>query len=404
MTCAYYLAKQGHEVSVIEGNSGVALEASFANGGQLSYSYVEPLASPGALPKIPLWLFGRDSPLRFRPKMDPHQWRWCWEFLRACTREQNRAATAHLLRLAFYSRDLMQELVTQEALDFDYAKQGKLVIYADPPSFSAAVEQMEYQKTLGCEQEALDADQCVECEPALAHAKKDIHGGIYTAGEYAGDCQRFCSGLQTILRSGPYRVNFLFNTWISDFAAEGETIRAVRTSAGDIEGDAFVLALGAPSYQLSRKIGIRLSIYPLKGYSITLSTEGHGGAPRVSITDSKRKVVYARLGERLRVAGMVELVGYDREIDQRRVAELVNATREIFPGCADFTQVKPWSGFRPATPTSLPILGKTRFRNLYLDAGKGTLGFTLACASGRIVADLVSGKQPEIDITPFSAC
>ena len=394
MTSAYFLARAGFEVTVVERNSGVGLETSYANGGQLSYSYVAPLAGPGVLPKLPPWLLRRDSPLRFVPRLDWRQWRWALQFVAACNAPRSRTTTARLLRLSFYSRAAMQRMVAEEALDFDYAQSGKLVLYGDAPSFDAAVATMDFQRELGCEQHALDVRQCVQLEPALAHIAPRIAGGIHTPSEDAGDCYRFCVSLERVLRA--QGVRFHLDTRVREMVESGGRIAAARTDRGEIEADRYVVTLGAQSVFLLRALGIDVPIWPLKGYSLTLAVTDAARAPRVSITDHKRKVVYARLGAELRVAGMADVAGFDADLDPRRIDLLVECVRRTFPDCADLSDVKPWCGLRPATPRGTPLIGATRYPNLLVNIGHGALGFTLACGCGQIIADLARGAPAAI--------
>jgi D-amino-acid dehydrogenase len=398
MTSAYFLARDGHEVTVVERNAGVGLETSYANGGQLSYSYVAPLAGPGVLPKVPPWLMKRDAPLRFSPRLDYYQWRFCLQFVLACTAAQSELTTSRLLRLSFYSRALMHAMVAGEALDFDYVRNGKLVFYSDAAAYRGALEMMEYQKSLGCEQQALDRAGCVALEPALTHIAPEIAGGIYTQSEDAGDCYRFCTSLERVLRGGAHPVKFEFNTRVTGFVRAGSSIAAVQTDRDAIAADVFVVTLGAQSVFLLRPIGIDAPIYPLKGYSLTLPIANATAAPFVSITDHKRKVVYARLGEELRVAGMADITNYRAELDCARIDVLVREVKDTFPGSADFGRVKPWCGLRPATPKGTPVIGHTQYSNLLLNIGHGALGFTLACGCGKITADLAAGRDAEISL------
>jgi D-amino-acid dehydrogenase len=399
LAAAYYLARDGHEVSVVERNHGVGLETSYANGGQLSYSYVAPLAGPGVLPKVPPWLLRRDAPLRFRPALDWHQWRWCLEFVLACTRRQADLTTRRLLRLAYYSRSLMHRFVEEERAEFDYVRNGKLVVHSKPASFEAARRLLDYQASLGSEQQALSADECVALEPALAALRPRIAGGIYTPSEDAGDCYEFCLALERILRTNG--AQFLLSTEIRRLLRWRDRILGVETSAGVLEADRYVLALGAASPWLVRPLGIRLPIYPLKGYSLTLPVGPQHLAPRISVTDFTKKIVYARLGDELRVAGMADLSGHRATIDESRVATLLEETRAAFPEASDFSRLKPWCGLRPATPKGTPVLGLTPYPGLLLDCGQGALGFTLALACGRVTADRVAGRSPEVPLEGF---
>ncbi len=400
LAAAYYLARDGYDVAVVERNAGVGLETSYANGGQLSYSYVAPLAGPGVLPKIPPWLLRRDSPLRFRPALDPHQWRWCLEFVLACNRAQADLTTRRLLRLAYYSRALMHRFVAQEPAEFDYVRNGKLVVHSSAESFESARRLVDYQASLGSDQQALGPDECLALEPALASLRPRLAGGIYTPSEDAGDCYEFCLSLERLLRA--VGVRFHLGTEIRRLLRWRSRIFGVETSAGVLEADRYVLALGTASPGLVRPLGIRLPIYPLKGYSLTLPIGPGRLAPRISITDFKKKIVYARLGDELRVAGMADLAGHTPTIDESRVATLLDETRAAFPDASDFARLAPWCGLRPATPKGTPVLGATRrYPNLLLDCGHGALGFTLALGCGRLIADIAGGRAPEVPLEGF---
>ena len=398
VACAYYFWRDGHEVTVLERNDGVALETSFANGGQLSYSYVAPLASLSVIPKLPPWLLRRDSPLRFRPELDIEQWRWILEFLAACNNETAELTTERLLRLAFYSRDLMHELVRTHAMDFDYVQNGKLVVHTDPKSFESAKRLMEYQRTLGAEQRSLDPREVVDLEPALEHLAKRMCGAIYTPSEDAGDTYKFCNELKRVMTTGPNCVTYRFGIEVKELLPWRGRLMGVETSHGVIEADAYVLALGTNAPHLLKPLGIRVPVYPLKGYSLSLPITNDRGAPRISVTDFKRKVVYARLGDDLRVAGMADIAGKRAQIDAQRVDQLVAEVRNAFPHATDFRKLGPWCGMRPATPKGTPVIGATPHANLWLDVGHGALGFTLALATGRILADLVGGHVPRVPL------
>jgi D-amino-acid dehydrogenase len=314
LATAWYLRADGHQVAVVERNRDVALETSFANGGQLSYSYVAPLAGPGVLTKLPGWLLRGDSPVRFRPRADLEQWRWLLQFVRACTLEQSEACTRKLLSLSFFSRDLMQELLVHEpALRFEHANAGKLVVYRTGAAFDAARRLLDYQRSLGCEQEALDVKACIAQEPALAHLGTQLQGGIFTRSEDSGDCYQFCvSMMRLLLERG---VGFRFGTTITQLRRD--SAQKVAAYAGDerLDADHIVLATAAASVPLLRTLDIRVPLYPLKGYSLTAPVVADAAAPRVSITDFERKIVYARLGNRLRIAGMADITGRRADID-----------------------------------------------------------------------------------------
>lgn len=408
LSTAWWLARDGHDVVVVDRNDGVALETSFANGAQLSYSYVAPLAGPGVLPKIPPWLFRRDSPLRFTPALDPDQWRWLASFVLACSRKQSEATTRRLLGLSFYSRRLMHEFVASEAFEFGHATNGKLVVHSDTDACAGARALVDYQRSLGCEQEALDRERCLALEPAFGDGTRGLGarlvGGIHTPGEEVGDCYRFCVGLERKLMTPGTGVSFALGTQVRRLVTERARVVAAETSNGPIDADAFVVAAGAASGRLVKGLGIRVPVYPLKGYSLTLPLTGP--APRVSVTDFKRKVVYAPLsgpdGAMLRVAGMADIAGWSREPDPARLAQLVAEARSAFPDAADYAKpvetMSPWCGLRPATPLGSPILGRTPLQNLCLNVGHGALGWTLALASGRIAADAIARRPSEIPL------
>jgi len=402
VTAAWHFWRDGHEVTVVERNPGVALETSFANGGQLSYSYVAPLASPSVIPKIPPWLLRRDSPLRFRPELDWDQWRWILEFLAACNDATADRTTGRLLRLAFYSRDLMHELVRAHEMDFDYVQNGKLVVHTNRQSYESAKRLMEYQRTLGADQRALDPKACVELEPALEHMAPRITGAIHTPSEDAGDTYKFCNELKRIMTSGPNPVAYRFGVEIERLLPWHGRLMGVETSHGVMEADHYVLALGTNAPYLLKPLGIRVPVYPLKGYSLSLPVTDERGAPRISVTDFKRKVVYARLGGDLRVAGMADISGRRAVIDGERVDQLVTEVKNAFPDATDFRKLGPWCGMRPATPRGTPVVGATPHANLWLDVGHGALGFTLALATGRILADLAGGRASKVALDGFT--
>ena len=408
LATAWWLARDGHDVTIVDRNDGVALETSFANGAQLSYSYVAPLAGPGVLPKIPPWLMRGDSPLRFYPSLDPDQWRWLASFVLACTRSQSETTTRRLLALSFFSRRLMHELVATEALDFGHRRNGKLVVHSDENAYANARALVDYQRSLGCEQEALEPQACAALEPALVPdgggLGARLAGGIHTPSEEVGDCYHFCVGLERLLMARSPQVRFALGTQVQRLVTERRRVVAVDTSSGPIDADAFVVAAGSVSGRLVKPLGLRLPVYPLKGYSLTLPVTGR--SPHVSVTDAKRKVVYAPLetpaGPTLRVAGMADIAGWSQEPDPVRLRQLVAEARAAFPDAADYhapiASMAPWCGLRPATPLGSPILGATPVGNLFVNAGHGALGWTLALASGRIAADAIAKRPSEIPL------
>jgi len=399
-TAAWFLAQAGHEVTVIERQPAAGLETSYANGGQISVSHAEPWANPGAPLKVLQWMFREDAPLLFRPRLDLQQWRWCLQFLRECTPARTRHNIRQLVNLGLYSRGLLQALRAETGIEYDHLERGILHFYTSPQEFDAAQEPARIMREYGCELEMKTPEECVAIEPALAHARSKIAGGSLTPSDESGDAQLFTQRLAALCeKSG---VQFLYGHTISHVAAAGGAASAVSVNAPDgrtvlISGDAYVVALGSYSPQLLAPLGIRLTIYPAKGYSVTLPVADPARAPSVSLTDDEYKLVYSRLGDRLRIAGTCELNGYDTALNAVRCQAIVRRTEELFPGAGDVAQAQYWTGLRPATPSNVPYIGKTKYANLYLDTGHGTLGWTHGCGSGKAIADIISGKTPEVD-------
>ncbi|WP_311223617.1 MULTISPECIES: D-amino acid dehydrogenase [unclassified Acidovorax] len=390
LATAYELQQRGLQVTVID-QAQPGSGASGGNGGQLSYSYVQPLADAGIWAQLPSLLLSPRSPLKLRPQWDPQQWRWAVDFLRACNGATSRRSSAALLDLAAQSRAGFERMLAVESLPCDFSRTGKLVVYGTPQSFAAAQRQMDLQRGWGSVQEAVSAQRCVELEPALAHYAPQIAGAIYTSSECAADCQKVCDGLQALLAARG--VHFVLGTPLQGLTRSGGRITAARTAGGDVEADAFVLALGSGSAAVARGLGVHLPVYPLKGYSITLDAPASGHwAPQVSVTHAAHKVVFARLGDRLRVAGMAELVGHDARIPAKRIDSLRASVQEVFGHAAKAEDVRPWTGMRPATPTGLPIFGQQTGGpgNLWINTGHGALGFTLAFGTAAQVASQIA--------------
>lgn len=396
LAAAWELRQRGHAVTVID-RAAPGHGASGGNGAQLSYSYVQPLADPSIWRQLPRLLLSPNSPLKLRPQLDPHQWRWGLAFLAACNAATSRDTTAQLLALAQQSRAGFEAMQVELQPDCDFSATGKLVIYRSPAALDGAARQLDLQRELGCApQRIVSAEECIALEPALAALRGAIAGAVYTASECAADCLKLCDALVEGLRARG--VSFVLGEAVDGFALRGQRISAVTTARGAIDGDAFVLALGAASPALVRRLGIALPVYPLKGYSITLDVAAAtGAAPTVSVTDAAHKVVFARLGNRLRAAGMAELVGHDASIPAARIDTLLAATRAVFPQIGtDVGDAHPWTGMRPATPTGLPILGRRPGApdNLLFDTGHGALGFTLAFGSAARIADALEDIAP----------
>ena len=392
LATAYELNRAGHDVTVID-RAQPGSGASGGNGSQLSYSYVQPLADPGIWAQLPKLLLSPSSPLKIRPQLDVHQWRWGLQFLAACNAAMSRSTTVALLQLAAESRQCFDAMLAKEKLLVDFANTGKLVLFSTAQSFAAAQRQMLLQRQMGSVQEAVSSERCVEIEPALASYAPSITGAIYTPSECAADCQKTCDGLVTLLCQRGVR--FLLDTPVERILTSANRVVAIKTSQGEIGADQFVMALGAASAPLARQLGVYLPIYPLKGYSITVDVDEETAlaphsAPFVSVTDSARKVVFARIGSRLRVAGMAELAGYDTQVLPRQIESLKASTQALFPQCSKFVELNPWAGLRPATPNALPLIGKHPKGpvNMVFNVGHGALGFTLAFGSAARVVKL----------------
>lgn len=399
LAAAWQLQCEGHEVTLVD-RAGAGAGASAANGAQLSYAYVQPLADPALWAQLPALLLARNSPLTLRPRWDPRQWRWGLAFLAACRAGVSRRSTVQLLGLAAESRRALERLLADHAIDCDFSATGKLVLYPDERSFARARRQLALQQGLGVEQRAASAAECIEIEPTLAGYRSHIAGAVYTPGECAADCYKVCQELLRLLRAGGART--IFDTEVTGLVPGRGGVAAVRTPAGPIEADAFVVALGSASAALARSQGVYLPVYPLKGYSVTLPAGAN--APKVNVTEAGRKVVFARLGERLRVAGMAELVGDDLSIPAAKSATLVAAARAVFGDCGDVSQCVAWAGLRPATPTGLPIIGPHPRgpANLLFNTGHGALGFTLAFGSALRIAALLRPPRAA-QFTPTAA-
>jgi len=378
---AWYLRQAGHDVRVLDRREGPGLETSFANGGQISADHAAPWAKPGIPLQALQWMMHEDSPLLFRLRADPAQWRWGLAFLRNCTGARFRENAVRLQRLGRYSRDQLRALTRETDLQYDRVGRGILVLYTGERPFEPG------WKT---------PDECIAIEPAVASLKNRLVGGNYLPDDESGDAYKFTTGLAKLCAAEG--VKFEFGVSIESLSVRNGRIHSVRTKTADFGADTYVLALGSYSPLLARPLGIRLPIYPLKGYSVTMPVRNPAAAWSVSLSDDAHKLVLSRLGDRLRVAGTAELNGYDTGLNTVRCEAIVRRVTQLFPDAGDASRAEFWTGLRPATPSNLPCLGATGIPNLFLNTGHGTLGWTLACGSGRIVADLVSGRRPGIEL------
>ena len=400
VTTAWYLHQAGHEVTVLERNRGAACETSFGNGGQISVSHAEPWANPSAPLKLLKWLGREDAPLLFRLRADPAQWRWGLQFLRECSAARTRHNMLQLINLGTYSRASLQALREETGIQYDHLTKGIMHFYTSQKDFDEALEPARIMQEMGVVREIITPDRVVEIEPALASARNQLAGATFTPADESGDVNLFTTRLAAL--AAEKGVKFRYGVRIQKLLVAGGEMQGVELADehGQYEvakADAYVLALGSFSAGLARDIGIRLDIYPAKGYSATLPVLDPARAPQVSLTDDEYKLVYSRFGNRLRVAGTAELNGYGMALNPVRCEALVKRTLALFPGVSDPKQAKFWTGLRPTTPGNVPYIGRSRVGGLFLNTGHGTLGWTHGCGSGRALAELMSGRRPDVD-------
>ena len=402
VTAAWYLAAAGHEVTVIERRDAPGLETSFANGGQIAAGHAEPWAKPAVVPKILRWLGRDDAPLLFRPRADWAQWQWAVRFLIECLPGRFERHSRTLASLATYSRECLRALRAETGIRYDHLERGILQFATNGRDFEALARDAQAMRSLGVRREVKSAAECLALEPALKDSHDAVVGGVYDPNDETGDAHRFTHELARL--AAARGVAFRFGTPIEALDGAGGEIKSVRLPRDEtLCADAYVVSLGSYSPLLLKPLGVRIPVYPLKGYSITLPL-GPGeaaAAPTVSLTDEAFKIVISRLGNRLRAAGTAELAGYDTSVNSARCAAIARRVRDLFPGLGGITTVENWSGLRPATPNNIPVIGKTKFSNLFLNTGHGTLGWTLACGSGSVLAELISGRRAQVAF-PFT--
>jgi D-amino-acid dehydrogenase len=403
VTSAYFLRQQGHDVTVVDRQATPAAETSFANGGQISVSHAEPWANPSAPLKVLKWLAKEDAPLLFRLRADLRQWLWTLEFLRECTPARTRRNIERIVRLGTYSREMLQQLRRDIGIDYDQRTQGILHFYTNQKELEAAEEPAAQMRALGCDRVVITADEAVRIEPALRHIRAQLAGATYTSQDESGDANRFARELVEHCQADGVR--FLMSHTVTALRAAAGKLEHVEATDSEgrfqfLRADAYVVALGSWSPLYVRSLGIRLSIYPAKGYSVTMPVRDRTRAPEVSLTDDEYKLVFSRLGEHLRIAGTAELNGYDRDLNRVRCEAIVHRTEALFPGAGDTERAQFWTGLRPATPSNVPLIGRSKLPNLYLNTGHGTLGWTHACGSGKSIARIISGLKPEVEF-PF---
>lgn len=394
-TTAWYLREAGHDVTVIERQGGPAQETSFANGGQISVSHAEPWASPGAPTQLLRWLFRPAAPLRFRPRLDPHQWAWGVRFLRECGSPRYARNLETVVRLGLYSRACLAALRERTGIEYHQRREGILHFYTDPDVYAGAHEPAARMRALGCEREVIDVAEAVAREPALARLQPWLKGATWTPGDESGDARVFTN--QLAAKAGAEGVRFLFDTHVMGFETRNKTVCGVRLNQSgaftSLAADAVVVALGSFSAPLLRPLGLKLPVYPARGYSVTVPVRNPDHAYTVSLIDDEYKLVYSRLGDELRVAGMAEIDGWRQDVDPARCQQILDRAAHCFPGAGHWDQARFWAGLRPTTPSSVPFVGTTPWRGLYLNTGHGTLGWTNACGSAALLTDRIAGAE-----------
>lgn len=396
VTTAYELAKDGHDVTVIDRCEGAALETSHANGGQLSWDHGAPLAAPSVVQQALSWLGKRDAPLLYRLRLDPVLWSWTLTFLSNCTEPAYWRNAERMLRVALYARERLHAILKTENIAFEHRRGGILGLYQDAHAFDRDVAAIRSWREIDGSRRALDRKGCIEVEPSLAHSSFLIAGAIHTPHDESGDCYAFTC--QLAARAETLGVTFQWNTTVQGFKHEGVHVSHAVTDRGDEAADVFVLALGSYSPLVMKGLDLKLPIYPAKGYSVTAPVLDDAMAPQVSITSNAHKLVFSRIGSQLRVAGMLEFGGYDTDIVEARARLTLDNAMKLFPRAVAPEHATFWSGLRPLTPDSVPIVGRAKQHNLILNTGHGMLGWTLATGTARMVADLARGHAPEVDM------
>jgi D-amino-acid dehydrogenase len=393
VTSAYYLARAGHEVTVIDREAGPALETSFANAGQISPGYASPWAAPGVPLKAVKWMFQKHAPLAIRPDGTAFQLQWMWQMLQNCTASRYAVNKGRMVRLAEYSRDCLQALRADTGIRYEGRTGGTLQVFRTQQQFDGAAKDIAVLQEADVPYELLSAHELAKAEPALAAVSHKLTGGLRLPGDETGDCQMFTTRLAALAEQ--LGVKFRYNTSIDALAMAGGRIAGVQCGGELVRADSFVVALGAYSTRFLDGI-VKIPVYPLKGYSITAPIADAAAAPVSTVLDETYKIAITRFDDRIRVGGMAEIVGFDKSLREARRETLELSVNDLFPGGGDTSKATFWTGLRPMTPDGTPIVGRTPVPNLFLNTGHGTLGWTMSCGSGQLLADLMSGKQPAI--------
>jgi D-amino-acid dehydrogenase len=400
VTTSYYLAKAGHEVTVLDRQSGPALETSFANAGEISPGYASPWAAPGVPRKAIRWLLMKHAPLILRPELDRETLGWLVALLHNCTKARYAINKERMVRLAEFSRACLIELRAATGIRYDERTRGTLQLFRTQRQLDSVAKDIEVLKARQVPFSLLDRTQCVAVEPGLGVSAHLIAGGLHLPNDETGDCHKFTTKLAAL--AADLGVSFEFGTTVDRLEVENRSITAAISTRGRRSADAYVLALGSYSTPMARSIGIRLPIYPVKGYSITVPVTDDARAPQSTLMDETFKIAITRLGDRIRIGGMAEVSGFSRDLPTKRRRTLENSVQSLFPGAGDMAAGSFWTGLRPMTPDGPPIVGPTGIRNLYINSGHGTLGWTMACGSGHLLADIVCARDPAIDASDLS--
>jgi len=395
VTSAWYLRQAGHDVTVLDRQPGPALETSYANAGEISPGYSSPWAAPGIPQKAMRWLFMTHAPLIIRPTLDPAILGWMWQMLMNCNAAAYKRNKGRMVRVAEYSRDCLIALRQQTGIQYDHRTLGTLEVFRTQKQVDSIAKDLQVLKDGGVPFEVLDTEGCVAAEPGLGFSSEKIVGGLRLPNDETGDCFKFTNALAA--KAEEAGVDFRYGVDLRELVREGGTIRAVRTSEGDLEADIFVAALGSYSPAFLAPLGLKVPVCPVKGYSLTLSIIDASRAPVSTVMDEAHKVAITRLGTRIRVGGMAEIAGFSKDLPEARLKTLSHVVEDLFGGAGDLKNPNFWSGLRPMTPDGTPVIGATSYDNLWLNTGHGTLGWTMSCGSGRLLADMISGVRPEIE-------
>ena len=396
-TAAYYLSKAGHDVTVLERQPGPALETSYANAGEVSPGYAAPWAGPGVPVKAIKWLLMHHRPLVIKPMFDLAMWRWGAQMLRNCTAARYALNKGRMVRMAEYSRDCLKQLRADTGIHYDERAQGTLQLFRTQKQLDGTAKDIEVLQQYGVPYQLLDRDGYLQYEPALAEVKRKFVGALRLPGDETGDCFMFTQKMAALAQGAG--AQFRFGVNIKRLAANAKAVAAVETDAGTITADRYLVALGSYSVRLLAPSGIRIPVYPVKGFSITVPIADASKSPESTIMDETHKVAVTRLGERIRVGGTAQLSGFDLELTERRRRTLEFVVTDLFPHGGDVSKAEFWTGLRPMTPDGTPIVGPASLANLWLATGHGTLGWTMAAGTGRLLADWMSGRPTEIDTT-----